>query len=170
MQYPQWRLKIRSIFLPIINWKWQKWLEMEPRISMSGDTDYLSYRFIFLKTHTHTHRHKTKKPLSLWRIWLNRFKIILPKEIKNRHVDHLFQEWFYTDVSQYILGLILQDKLRSLAREWTMYYYTIVKKCVTISRVHSLFHGLQILSPTLSAFQSAVLFSPAFIPSQKHCH
>lgn len=125
---------------------------------------------LFSLKHTHAHRHKTEKSLSLGRIWLNIFKIILPKQIKNRHVDHLFQEWFYTDVSQYILGLILQDKIRSLAIECTMYYYTIVKKCVTISRVHSLFHCLQILSPTLSAFQSAVLFSPAFIPSQKHCH
>lgn len=127
---------------------------------MNGDKDYLSYRFIFLKTHARTQtQNKTKKPLSLGRIWLNTFKIILPKQIKNRHVDHLFQEWFYTDVSQYILGLILQDKIRSLAIECTMYYYTIIKKCVTISRVHSLFHCLQILSPTVSISISSSIFS-----------
>lgn len=50
------------------------------------------------------------------------------KQIKNRHVDHLFQEWFYTGVSQYILGYILQDRIRSLAIQYTMYFYTIVKK------------------------------------------
>lgn len=40
-----------------------------------------------------------------------------------------------------------------------MHYYFYSKKCVTISRVHSLFHCLQILSPTVSISIGSSTFS-----------
>lgn len=126
-------------------------------------TDLFSLKHPHTRTHT---QNETKKTLSLGRIWLNTFKIILPQQIKNRHVDHLFREWFYTDVSQYTLGFILQDKIRSLAQCTTI---SIVKNVLPLAEfiVYSTVFKFFL---QLSAFQSAVLLSPAFIPSQKHCH
>lgn len=70
-----------------------------------------------------------------------------------------FQEWFYTGVSQNISDFTRQNQV--LSNVVHMYYYTIVKKkiSVTISRVHSLFHCLQIFSNFVSISISSFTFS-----------
>lgn len=81
------------------------------KFSESWDTELPPFLPIFLiKTNK-----QTKKKLKLGKGLAKHLKIILPKTNKNRHVDHLFQEWFYTGVSQYKFGFILQDRIRSLA-------------------------------------------------------
>lgn len=89
-----------------------KWLEKgQPKVLRE-----LRYRTTtFLTYFPYKNKQTNKKKLKLGKGLAKHLKIILPKTNKNRHVDHLFQEWFYTGVSQYKFGFILQDRIRSLA-------------------------------------------------------
>lgn len=105
------RLTTQSIILPIRN-KMTKRLENgQPKVLR--ELRYKTTTFLAYFSYKNKQQQQQKKKLKLGKGLAKHFKIILPKQIKNRHVDHLFQEWFYTGVSQYKFGFILQDRIRS---------------------------------------------------------